>query len=37
MRLFVEGAGLGTIAAYGLAIPAVTVTTFAANRAWTFG
>ena len=37
LRLFVEGAGLGTIAAYGLAIPAVTVTTFTANRAWTFG
>lgn len=37
LRLFVEVAGMGSYAAYLLAIPLVTVTTFAANRTWTFG
>jgi putative flippase GtrA len=34
--LFVRGADLGKVEAYVVAIPPVTVATFAANRAWTF-
>jgi len=34
--LFVRGADLGKVEAYIVAIPPVTVATFAANRAWTF-
>jgi len=36
LRLFVEGAQLGRIVSYGLTIPLVTLTTFAANRWWAF-
>jgi putative flippase GtrA len=34
--LFVRGGGLGKVEAYLVAIPPVTVATFAANRVWTF-
>jgi putative flippase GtrA len=34
--LFVRGAGLDRVEAYLVAIPPVTVATFAANRIWTF-
>lgn len=36
LRLFVERAQLGRIGSYGLAIPLVTLATFAANRWWAF-
>jgi putative flippase GtrA len=34
--LFVSSAGIDKLAAYPIAIPAVTLATFFANRAWTF-
>jgi putative flippase GtrA len=34
--LFVEGLGVGEVAAYLAVIPIVTVSTFMANRIWTF-
>jgi putative flippase GtrA len=34
--LFVDGFGLGRVWAYVVAIPPVTLATFAANRLWTF-
>ena len=36
MLAFVRGAGLGRFEAYLAAVPLVTVSTFLANRYWTF-